>query len=707
MDVTKIQLHSKKLLKKLNKIQKNLFIKENIRVSSAATRTLIIQNGGLGNDVKQSELMPLFKQYGEVEEIVMLPRKQYSFVCYAEVSSATLAINNLNGHMLRAGKDPTQNVTLYLLYAKEAPPSVVPSKEIPPGLIIIEDFVDEETERALLKLVNGETEANNKGIMKHRKVLHYGYEFKYSINDVDITDPLPVGIPEQCHTFLKKALKLGLTKHFPDQLTVNQYSPGQGIPPHVDTIDAFEDGILSLSLGSQVVMDFRHPEGKHLQVLLPSRSLIVMTGDSRYVWSHGITPRKSDIVTTASGDGVTLLTRETRTSFTFRKVILDREERKSIRENSGIDARMLPQNDGEAIELERQHVHKVYDDIAAHFSGTRYKPWPRVVDFLLEQPAMSLLADVGCGNGKCLGVNKSLFEIGSDYSGNLANICRSRGFETCVADVTCLPFRSDIFDVVLCIAVIHHMATKERRHKAVSEVVRILRPGGKALIYVWAIEQECNKTISKYINPKKQRQSAQVTKENEREKTIIKDKDELNMETGVCVEKLLNLSSGNDENFQDGEVKTTVSDHNKYSRVQDFNIDSIAQSPDVNKELELTHCCGLHSKHVEEKSCSNEICDLQTTAKTLHVHVNRTQFKEQDMLVPWQLKSKQAEHVDKTKGDSSHDTSHVFHRYYHVFRQGELEAVSKKVAQCEVIKSYYDQGNWCVVLEKMGSYLKC
>lgn len=52
------------------------------------------------------------------------------------------------------------------------------------------------------------------------------------------------------------------------------------------------------------------------------------------------------------------------------------------------------------------------------------------------------------------------FQIGSDYSSNLANICRSRGFETCVADVTCLPFRSNSFDIVLCIAVIHHMATQ-------------------------------------------------------------------------------------------------------------------------------------------------------------------------------------------------------------------------------------------------------
>ena len=66
-------------------------------------------------------------------------------------------------------------------------------------------------------------------------------------------------------------------------------------------------------------MDFRHPIGHHLSVLVPPRSLLVMTGESRYVWSHGITPRKSDIVPSAAG-GLTLAARGVRTSFTFRKL---------------------------------------------------------------------------------------------------------------------------------------------------------------------------------------------------------------------------------------------------------------------------------------------------------------------------------------------------------------------------------------------------
>ncbi|KAJ3225386.1 tRNA methyltransferase, has a role in tRNA modification [Chytriomyces hyalinus] len=64
--------------------------------------------------------------------------------------------------------------------------------------------------------------------------------------------------------------------------------------------------------------------------------------------------------------------------------------------------------------LERTHVQSVYQAIAPHFSATRYKPWPVVEDFLGAIPAGSIGADVGCGNGKYLGVNPKLLTIGSD-----------------------------------------------------------------------------------------------------------------------------------------------------------------------------------------------------------------------------------------------------------------------------------------------------
>lgn len=73
----------------------------------------------------------------------------------------------------------------------------------------------------------------------------------------------------------------------------------------------------------------------------------------------------------------------------------------------------------------------------------------------------------------------------------------------------------------------------------------------------------------------------------------------------------------------------------------------------------------------------------------LPVHTNRTQFAAQDMLVPWKLKS-----------TGVLETQQEFLRYYHVFEEGELEALVSRVDGVRVVHSYYDQGNWCVVFEK-------
>ena len=58
--------------------------------------------------------------------------------------------------------------------------------------------------------------------------------------------------------------------------------------------------------------------------------------------------------------------------------------------------------------MEKQHVYEVYEKIAPHFSNTRYKPWPKIAEFLNNLEPGSVVADVGCGNGKYLGVNKNL-----------------------------------------------------------------------------------------------------------------------------------------------------------------------------------------------------------------------------------------------------------------------------------------------------------
>ena len=52
-----------------------------------------------------------------------------------------------------------------------------------------------------------------------------------------------------------------------------------------------------------------------------------------------------------------------------------------------------------------------------------------------------------------------------------------------------------MFDAVVSIGVVHHFCSPDRRVKAIQELTRIMRPGGKLMLYVWAYEQKHRKVL--------------------------------------------------------------------------------------------------------------------------------------------------------------------------------------------------------------------
>ncbi|XP_077578046.1 tRNA (carboxymethyluridine(34)-5-O)-methyltransferase alkbh8 isoform X2 [Stigmatopora nigra] len=631
----------KKLLRKQIKSSHTLLRHEGISTTPVPTKSLVVANGGLGNGVSREELSAVLKEMGSLKTLLMPPKKPYAFVTYGSEENARKAHIHLNGQKLQRVEKEKNYVTLYL------------------------SFVD-TAQKA----------------MKHRRVKHFGFEFRYDNNNVDKDKPLPGGLPEKCQPVLQRCMEDGHLTIMPDQLTVNQYESGQGIPPHVDTHSAFEDTILSLSLGAKTVMEFRHPDGRVVNVFLPGRSLLVMRGESRYLWTHGITPRKFDMVPASDPQCLALTTcdhgplnqltlskRGTRTSFTFRKIRIDpcRCAFPMVCDSQGAPSLpsspsppSIPRGPSDAARLEVEYVHRVYNAIAPHFSSTRHSPWPQVCHFLSLLSPGNVLADVGCGNGKYLGVNPEVISVGCDRSSALIQICINRGFQAFVADALHVPLRTASCDACISIAVIHHFSTAERRLAAVKELVRLLKPGGHALIYVWAFEQEYKEQKSKYL----------------------KNNNPSNDTCGVTTEPQGKSSACVRSNLEDNNKKTAD--------------------------------------------------DCTVTLDKVSVHINRTAFNSQDLLVPWHLKegkrgkSKgEAEEArtnkDKTKfstgsfpdgpdlrSHSNTDSQHhsptsverVFHRYYHVFQQGELEQLCMQVKGIKLQRSYHDQGNWCVILEK-------
>ncbi|XP_071411017.1 tRNA (carboxymethyluridine(34)-5-O)-methyltransferase ALKBH8 isoform X3 [Pithys albifrons albifrons] len=668
-DHLKVHKMKKKVLRKQVRAQHTLMKHEGIECISHATQSLVIANAGLGNGMSRHQLLRIAEDYGTVETLLMPPNKPYSFVKYGTIEEAKKAFDALNGKEITL-EDCGQNIVLYINFVEKVSlQNAVPTSS-PPGLMVIEKIISPEEERKMLESIDwtgDEDTQNAQKTLKHRRVKHFGYEFRYDNNNVDKNKPLPGGLPEICNQFLEKCLKQGYIKHKPDQLTINQYEPGQGIPPHIDTHSAFEDEIISLSLGSEIVMHFKHPDGHTVALMLPRCSLLVMTGESRYLWTHGITPRKYDIIQaselgqkfgtiTADVGDLTLNRRETRTSFTFRKVrrgpcnciypsVCD-----SQKGQQGLVQPSFPHSEMEASKLEQEYVHKVYEEIATHFSSTRHSPWPRIVEFLRSLPTGSIVADIGCGNGKYLGIREDLYMVGCDRSKNLVDICGEKHFEAFVCDALLVPMRSGSCDACISIAVIHHFSTVERRLATICELARLLRPGGTALIYVWAMEQEYKSQKSKYLKEK----SGSKAKERE-------------INTGTAQRPLTDQVAGSSS--QD----SGCSDH----LINDL---------------------------------KDEGCDARPVGadSRLPVHTNRTSFQSQDLLVPWHLKGstkKKEENVDTVLvpagSKESQELSPVFHRYYHVFCEGELEAACRSLGCVRVQKSYYDQGNWCVVLEKL------
>lgn len=125
-----------------------------------------------------------------------------------------------------------------------------------------------------------------------------------------------VGELPSCFSFLIDRIKeQNLKSEKIDQCVVNEYVPGQGIAPHIDKT-IFGDQVINISLGSDIVMDFFGPADEKKSVLLPQRSVLLVEGEARYKWKHGIAARKTDKLE----DGA-ILRRNKRISLTFRDSI--------------------------------------------------------------------------------------------------------------------------------------------------------------------------------------------------------------------------------------------------------------------------------------------------------------------------------------------------------------------------------------------------
>ncbi|BDA48090.1 probable alkylated DNA repair protein alkB homolog 8 [Coccomyxa sp. Obi] len=335
------------------------------------------------------------------------------------------------------------------------------------------------------------------------------------------------------------------------------------------------------------------------------------------------------------------------------------------------------QSDEHLERMEARYVHNVYDIIATHFSATRFAIWPKVKAFLQSLPPGALLADVGCGNGKYFGVRPDIAVLGSDRSPNLAETAARRlrptaaaavpgplaRCDVAVADGLHLPYRSGALDAVVCIAVLHHIASGARRVRLLVELARVLRPGGRVLITVWASQQEEPGKLAKW--------------------------------------EPIPSSSGDQEGVQRGDY--FVPWHIPLHRVEAAAAAartvaaSHANSADRLGVPRGTPNGAVQHSHPESVNSVGEHCSVSDAGAD--VTAKSASQSGAAGVLSTAAGAFADGRVDRAKGTV------VFKRYYHLFDEHELDSLVLQVPGVRITDSFYDKSNWCVVYQKVSENL--
>ncbi|RAK95619.1 2OG-Fe(II) oxygenase family oxidoreductase [Aspergillus ibericus CBS 121593] len=174
----------------------------------------------------------------------------------------------------------------------------------PRGILWEEDFITPEHEQRLISIFRHELDWPDR---TGRQSLHYGYTFDYKTFGIDPDIPY-----KEFPDWLKPLIPTTEGRP-PEQVCLQYYPPGSGIPPHVDAHRPY-DQLYALSMGAPVVMQFRKGKTEErVDVDLTPRTMMQMKGDARLHWTHGIKKRKTDTLP----DGSVRL-REDRWSITYR-----------------------------------------------------------------------------------------------------------------------------------------------------------------------------------------------------------------------------------------------------------------------------------------------------------------------------------------------------------------------------------------------------
>jgi len=156
-------------------------------------------------------------------------------------------------------------------------------------LRIVTDWITKEEERDLLHHIHVHPWDDNPDLQRRTQQFGYIYSYRRRACSVRRAEHVGPPLPTWIRPYLAR-LESDTPIH---QMIVNEYTSGQGIAAHLDAA-AFGPTIYSISLASDAVFRFECilDTSKWYEVTVPRRSLLVLEGAARNLWTHAIPARK-------------------------------------------------------------------------------------------------------------------------------------------------------------------------------------------------------------------------------------------------------------------------------------------------------------------------------------------------------------------------------------------------------------------------------
>jgi SAM-dependent methyltransferase len=140
--------------------------------------------------------------------------------------------------------------------------------------------------------------------------------------------------------------------------------------------------------------------------------------------------------------------------------------------------------------------HQFYQTFAEDFSETRQRLQPGVVQVLDAVQLSAKVLDLGCGNGQVAAYLKKRGHTGSylglDSAKNLVEIAKELGLPDAefIHGNLAAPdwdrlLPGQVYDYVVCFAVMHHIPSRKLRIEFLNKVKRLLAPGGSFIHSNW------------------------------------------------------------------------------------------------------------------------------------------------------------------------------------------------------------------------------